>query len=191
MRTTPAERSIDRRAKSVGCEGLVLKNEDEIDEVPYGAVRSFTRTRVRVKLLCPVLLGRERRNDHCRNARESQPIFSFDVFEWLEDFVAYAEVNVEPHERTTVEACINWKPRASFRSLIEFGHRFADDEREEVRQLHRRRQLQPFSEILGGFAFAFSPASNGQIEILRGTRLVETHLEGVAAFQYPTIANRL
>jgi hypothetical protein len=133
MRTTPAERRIDRRTQTPGREGLVLKNQDEIHEVPYAAVRDFSRTRVRVKLLCPVLLGRERRNDHCWNACESQPVFSLDIFERLEDFVTHAEVNMEPDECPIVEARIKWKPRAAFRSLIEFGHRFADDKREEIR----------------------------------------------------------
>jgi hypothetical protein len=53
-------------------------------------------------------------------------------------FVSEVKVNVELGERSTVEARINWKSRASLWSLIELRHRLADLEHEEVGQSHRR-----------------------------------------------------
>jgi hypothetical protein len=92
-------------------------------------------------------------------------------------------MNVRP-SRT----CIDWKARAAFRSLIQFAHRLAHNEREEVGQLNGCRELKPFSQR--GRVSALS-TPEGQIEILRRPRHVESHLERIAAFENPAIANWL
>jgi hypothetical protein len=99
-----------------------------------------------VKLLCPVLFDGERRHRHGRNAGEIEPVLAFDVLQGLEDFVADTEVDMESRERSAIETRIDRKARAAFGSLIQFGHRLAHDEREEVGQIGRRGELKPFSK---------------------------------------------
>jgi hypothetical protein len=93
-----------------------------------------------------MLLDGERRHHNGRNAGETELVFALDAFERFQDFVSHAEVNVKPHERPTVEAGIDRKARTALRSLIQFRHRLTDDEREEVGQLDRRRELKSFSQ---------------------------------------------
>src|SRR5262245_31610685 len=146
MRSTSAERRIDGGVYALGRRRLVFENQNEVDQVPYAAVRRLARTRVRVKLLRPMLFDGERRHDNGRNAGECEPVLALDCLERFEDFVSDAQIDVKRHERPTVETGIDWKARAAFRGLIQFGHRLAHDEREEVGQLDGRRELEPFSE---------------------------------------------
>ena len=94
------------------------------------------------------------------------------------------------HEGSTVETSIDWKTRAAFRSLIQFGHRLAHGECEEVGQFDRRGELEPFSKR-ERVSHASLNAPDGQVEIFCRPRHVESHLEGVPAFQDPTVANGL
>jgi hypothetical protein len=135
-----------------------------------------------------MLFDGERRHHDGRNAGETEPVFALDAFERLEDFVSDAEVDVKLHERPTIETGIDWKSRAAFRSLIQFGHRLAHDEREEVGKLDRRRQLEPFSERV---SYASLNAPDGQVEVFCRPRHMESHLECVTAFENPTVANGL
>ena len=125
---------------------LVFQNQNEIHQIPHAAVRRLAWTRVSVKLLGPMLFDGERRHHDGRNAGETEPVFALDACERLEDFVSDAEVDVKLHERSTIETGIDWKTRAPFRSLIQFGHCLAHYESEEVGQLDGRRELQPFSQ---------------------------------------------
>ena len=120
----------------------------------------------------------------------NEPVFALDGLERLQDFVSDSEVDVKLHKRPTVEAGIDWKARAAFRSLIQFGHRLAHDEREEVGQLDGRRELEPFSER-DRVSHASLDAPDGQVEVLCRPRHVESHLEGIAAFEDPPSAYRL
>ena len=147
-------------------------------------------TRVRVEFLRPVLLHRERRHDDGRNAGESEPVFALDVFERLEDFVSDSKVHMELHERSTIETRIDRKARTAFGSLIQFGHRFAHGEHEKVRQLDGRRELKPFSQR-DRVSGASLSTPDGQVEVLRRPCHVESHLEGIAALENPTITYRL
>ncbi len=94
------------------------------------------------------------------------------------------------HEGTTVETSIDWKTRAAFRSLIQFGHRLTHGECEEVGQFHRRGELEPFSER-ERVSQASLNTPDGQVEVFCRPRHVESHLEGVTAFEYPTVSNGL
>jgi hypothetical protein len=93
-----------------------------------------------------VLLDGERRHDNGSNAGETEPIFALDTLERLQDFVSNTEVDVKLHECPPVETGIDRKPRTAFRSLIQFRHRLAHDERKEVGQLDGRCELEPFSK---------------------------------------------
>jgi hypothetical protein len=93
-----------------------------------------------------MLFDGERRHDNGGDAGQTEPVFALDGLERIEEFVSDSEVHMELHERSTVETGIDWKTRAAFGSLIQFGHRLAHDEREEVGQLDRRRELEPLSE---------------------------------------------
>lgn len=112
---------------------LFLENQHEVNEISHTAVRRLARAGVRVKLLCPVLLDGQRRHDDRRDPRETEPVLTLNTLERLEHFISDAEVNVKPDERSTVEAGVNGKARASFWSLIEVGHQFADLKHEELR----------------------------------------------------------
>jgi hypothetical protein len=124
----------------------VFEDQNEIHEIPYAAVRRLAWPGVRVKLFRPMLLDGECRHHNGRNAGETEPILALDTLERLQYFVSDTEVDVKLHERPTVEPGIDWKSRAAFGSLIQFGHRLAHDEREEVGQLDGRRELEPFSQ---------------------------------------------
>ena len=131
----------------------MLQNQNEIHEISHAAARPLAWARVRVKLFRPMLLDRERRHHNGGNAGETEPVFALNVFERLQDLVPDAEVDVKLDERSTVEAGIDLKPRAALRSLIQFGHRLAHDEREEIGQLDGRCELKPFPQrdrISGG-----------------------------------------
>lgn len=132
MRSTSAKRCVDCRTHADCVERLVLQNQNEIHEISHATVRRLAWTCVRVKLLRPMLLDRKRRHDNGRNAGECEPVFALDGLERLKDFVSDSEVDVKLHERSTVETAIDRKPRAALGSLIQFGHRLAHDEREEV-----------------------------------------------------------
>jgi hypothetical protein len=94
---------------------------------------------------------------------------------------------VKLHERPPVETGIDRKAHTAFRSLIQFGHRLPHDEREEVGQIARRRELKPFSQRRRVSRASLS-TPDGQVEVLRRPRHVESHLERIAAFEDPTIA---
>jgi len=115
---------------------------------------------------------------------------ALDAFERLDDFVSDAEVDVKLHERSTIETGIDWKTRAAFWSLIQFGHRLAHDECEEVGQLDRRCELEAFSER-DRVSHASLNAPDGQVEVFCRPGHVESHLERIAAFENPTVACRL
>jgi hypothetical protein len=93
-----------------------------------------------------MLLNGERRHHNGGNTRKTEPVFALDAFQRLEEFIADSEVNVKLHERPPVETGIDRKARAALRSLIQFRHRLAHDEREEVGQLDRRGELKSFSQ---------------------------------------------
>ena len=173
----------------------MLDDQDEIDEVPDAAVRgSFARTGIRVKLLRPVLFGRERRNRYGGNARETEPILSDNFIERFEDFIADAKVNVEFHKRPTVEARVNWEPSASLFWLIEFGHCLSDDKCEEVWQPHRGGQLKTLPEGRSRAFYrgcSFDSTSDSQVEVFRRSRFMEPQFQGVTALQNPALANWL
>lgn len=190
MRSASTERCTHCCTHALGCRRFVFKNQNEIHQIPHAAVWRLPRTRVRVKLLGPMLFDGERRHHDGRNAGETEPVFALDTFERLEDFVSDAEVDVKLHERSTIETGINWKARAALGSLIQFGHRLAHDEREEVGQLARRRELKSFSQRRR-ICRASLRTPDGQVEILCRPRHVESHLEGVTAFEDPTVANGL
>src|SRR5262245_37192388 len=132
MRSTSAERRIDGDVYALGRRRLVFENQNEVDQVPYAAVRRLARTRVCVKLLRPMLFDGERWHHNGRDAGEIQPVFALDALQRLEDFITDSKVDVKLHERSTIAAGIDRKARAAFGSLIQFGHRLADYEREEV-----------------------------------------------------------
>lgn len=111
MRPSSAERSVDCCTHALGRWRLVLEDQNQIHEIPHAAVRRLAWTRVRVKLLGPMLLDRERRHDNGWNAGECEPVFTFDGRDWLQDFVSDAEVDVKLHERPTVETGIDRKAR--------------------------------------------------------------------------------
>jgi hypothetical protein len=94
------------------------------------------------------------------------------------------------HERSTIETRIDRKARAAFGSLIQFAHRLAHNEREEVGQFDRRRELKPFSQRARVFGPSLS-RPDGQVEVLCRPRHVESHLERIAAFENPSVACRL
>jgi hypothetical protein len=190
MRSASAERCIDCCTHALGCRRLVLKNQNEIHQIPHAAVWRLTRSRVSVKLLRSVLLDGECRYHNRRNAGETEPVFALDALERLEDFVSDAEVDVELHERSTIETGIHWKTRSAFWSLIQFGHRLAHDECEEVGQVDRHRELEPFSER-DRVSHASLNAPDRQVEVLCRPRHVESHLERIAALEDPTVANGL
>jgi hypothetical protein len=114
MRPTSLERCIDCRSHAIRRGPLVFQNQKEIDWVPHAAVRHLPWTRVRVKLLGPMLLDRERRHHNGRNADETEPVFALDALERLQDFISNAEIAVKLHERPTVETGIDRKARAAF-----------------------------------------------------------------------------
>src|SRR5207237_8021811 len=143
-------------------------------EVPHATVRRLAWTRVRVKLLGPVLLDREYRYYSGRNARETEPVVALDALERLEDFVSDAEVDVKLYERSTIETGIDWKARAAFRSLTQFGHRLAHDEREEVRQIDGRCELKPLSQR-DRVSGASLGAPDGPVEVLGRSARGESH----------------
>jgi hypothetical protein len=88
-----------------------------------------------------MLLDGERRHQNRRDAGETEPLFALDALERLQDFISNAEIDVKLHVRPAVDTSIDRKARATFRSLIQFGHRLADGEREEVGQIDRRCEL--------------------------------------------------
>ena len=190
MRMSTRECHGDGLSNSFDGRLLFLENQHEVNEIPHTAVRRLARTGVRVKLLCPVLLDGQRRHDNRRDAGETEPVLTLNTLERLQHVIADAEINVEPDERSTVEAGVNGESRAALWSLIEVGHHFADLEHEEVRQLHRRGDQKSLPQRRRGFNGALT-SSNSQVEVLRRTRPQESHFERVAAFQDPTIANGL
>jgi hypothetical protein len=137
-----------------------------------------------------MLLNGERRHHNGGNARETDPVFALDAFQRLEDFIADSEVNVKLHERSAIETRVHRKARATFGSLIQFRHRLAHNEREEVGQLDGRRELKPFSQRSRVSGASLS-TPDGQVEILCRPGHVESHLERIAAFEDPAIACRL
>ncbi len=165
----------------------MLKYQHEIHQVPHAAVRRLTRTRVRVELLRPMLLDGERRHQNGGNAGETEPVFALDTLERLQDFVSDTEVDVKLHERPSVETGVDRKAGATFGSLIQFGHRLAHDKREEVGQIDRRCELKPFSQRRRVSRASLS-TPDGQVEVLRRSRHVESHLERIAALENPTVA---
>ncbi len=63
MRGSKHEGGVDRDTNAVRRQVLTLDDQHEIDQVPDTAVRcSLARTGVRVRLLRPVLFGRQRGN---------------------------------------------------------------------------------------------------------------------------------
>lgn len=190
MRSATAEGRIDGGTHALGRWRLVLQNQNEIHEIPHAAVWRLAWTRVRVKLLRPVLLDRERRHHDGRNTGETEPVFALDALKRLKDFVSHAEVDMKLHERSTIETGIDGKSRAAFGSLIQFGHRLAHDEREEVGQFNRCGKLKPFSQRVR-ISCASSGTPDGQVEIFRRPCHVESHLERIAALQDPAIVSWL
>jgi len=79
MRSTSMERRIDCHSHALRRERFVLENQNQIHEVPHAAVRSLTRTRVRVELLRLMLLDGECRHHDGWNAGETEPIFALDA----------------------------------------------------------------------------------------------------------------
>ena len=190
MCSTSLERCIDCHSHPLRRGRFVFQNQHEIHEIPYAAVWRLAWTRVRVKLFRPMLLNGEGRHHNGRDAGETEPVLTFDALERLEDFISNAEIDMKFHERSTIETCIDRKARAAFRSLIQFGHRLAHDEREEVGQIDRRRELKPLSQR-GRVSCRCWSAPDGQVEVLCRSCHVESHLERIAAFEDPTIAYRL
>ena len=137
-----------------------------------------------------MLLDGERRHYHPRDAGETEPVFALDGLERLQNFVSDAEVDVKLYERPTIETGIERKTRAAFRRLIQFGYRLAHGEHEKIGQLDGRRELQPFSQRR--LVPDVAPSTpDGQVEVLRRPSHVESHLEGIAALENPTITYRL
>ncbi len=190
MRSATPECRLDGGLHALRRRRLVFQYQNEIHQIPHAAVRRLAWTRVSVKLLGPMLFDGERRHHNGRNAGETEPVFALDAFERLEDFVSDAEVNVEPDERSTVEMGVNGKSRAALGSLIQFGHRLAHDERKEVGQRDGRCELKPLSQRRLVLDVSAS-TPDGQVEILRRPRHVESHLERVTAFEDPAVANGL
>jgi hypothetical protein len=145
MCSASLERCIHSGTHALGGWHLVLEDQNEIHEIPHATVRRLAWARVRVKLFRPVLFDGERRDHNRRYPGEPEPVFALDAFERLEDFVSDTEVDVKLDERSTIETGIDWKPRAPFGRLIQFGHRLAHGEHEEVGQLDGRRDLKRLS----------------------------------------------
>jgi hypothetical protein len=164
MRSAAAERRIDGGTRALDRWRFTFQNQNEIHQIAYAAVRRLAWTRVRVKLFRPMLLDGERRHHNGGNAGETEPVFALDALERLKDFVSDAEVDVKLHEGSTIVTGVDWKTRATFWSLIQFGHRLAHDECEEVGQLDRRRELEPFSERDRVSHASLNPP-DGQVEV--------------------------
>jgi hypothetical protein len=169
----------------------MLDDQNEINKIPDPSIGPDARARVRVKLLRPVLLGRQSRNGDGGNAGKSEPVFPGDLVERFHYVVADPEIDVKPHERATVEACIDREACAAVGRLIQFGHRVTDGEGEEVCERHRGRQAKPFTQGLRPVLSQRSAALDRQVQILRRSRSMESQLERIATLQDPPVANPL
>ncbi len=168
---------------------MAFDQQHEINEIFDTSVgHTFARTRVSVQLLHPMLFGRERWNGGRRNASEAEPVVARQFFEWFNDFITDAEIDVEPHKRPAIEPRVHWESSATFWRLIKIEHDFANHKREEIGLRLHRRQLQSFAKGVGRASESPSVTrfdSDGQIQILCRPRLMEPQFERVAAFQNP------
>lgn len=111
------KRGIDCGQETTWCQGLMLDDEDEVDQIPDPSIGTDAKAGVRVKLLSPVLFGRKRRDGDRGNTSESEPIFTGDFVQRFQDLVTDAEIDMESNEGATVETHINRKPCAALRRL--------------------------------------------------------------------------
>ena len=111
---------------------MTLDQQQQINEIPHAAVCGFAGPGVRVELFRPMLFDRQRWHGHRRYTGEAEPVFSRDLLQWLEDFVANTKVNVEPGKGSTIEPRIHWKASPTLRRLIQLGHRLSDYEGKEI-----------------------------------------------------------
>jgi hypothetical protein len=71
MGVASAKCRVDGRSYAFGHRRLVFQDQKEINEIAHATVRRLSRTRIRGKLLSPVLLDRQGRHHDGRNVGET------------------------------------------------------------------------------------------------------------------------